>query len=104
MFKSIQEKLITPSTKISRHCLWLHRGRKNGAEIHGLASREITKKFIIYACVHPKSSYKLLTYSSLGELVQISPELPDEWDEFGRLTSHSSGLLALVHNKGMVYI
>ena len=73
-------------------------------EIHGLASREITQKFIIYACVHPKSSYKLLTYSSLGKLVQISPELPDEWDEFGRLTSHSSGLLALVHNKGMVYI
>lgn len=74
-------------------------------EIHGLASREVTQMFIIYACVHPKGSYKLLTYSSFsGKLMKISPELPDEWDEFGRLTSHSSGLLALVYKKGMVYI
>ena len=73
-------------------------------EIHGLASREVTQQFIILVCVHPKNSYKLLTYSFGGKRRQISPELPDEWDEFGKLTSHSSGLLALVHNKGVVYI
>ena len=75
-------------------------------EIHGVEYRRITMKIIIYACVYPKCSYKLLTYSlsQKGKLMQISPPLPDEWDEFGRLTSHPNGLLALVHNKGVVYI